>query len=141
MIYITVNKVISVSYTHLDVYKRQILRRNDKILICRRGPGGSCGYLWEFPGGKIEPGETGEDCAVRECREELGVEIQLQGLREETVYEYPDGLYGFVFYDGVIISGEPEKRVQMCIRDSLGTAHDKSSSKSTFFMGLLWNTS
>ena len=60
-------------------------------------------------GGKIEPGETGEDCAVRECREELGVEIQLQGLREETVYEYPDGLYGFAFYDGVIISGEPEK--------------------------------
>lgn len=86
-----------------------ILRRNDKILICRRGPGGSCGYLWEFPGGKIEPGETGEDCAVRECREELGVEIQLQGLREETAYEYPDGLYGFAFYDGVIISGEPEK--------------------------------
>ena len=41
---------------------------------------------------------------------ELGVEIQLQGLREETVYEYPDGLYGFVFYDGVIISGEPEKK-------------------------------
>ena len=32
-----------------------ILRRNDKILICRRGSGGSCGYLWEFPGGKIEP--------------------------------------------------------------------------------------
>ncbi|MFQ7063621.1 MAG: NUDIX domain-containing protein, partial [[Clostridium] leptum] len=61
-------------------------------------------------------GETGEDCAVRECREELGVEIQLQGLREETVYEYPDGLYGFVFYDGVIISGEPEKRVHLEIR-------------------------
>ena len=47
---------------------------------------------------------------------ELGVEIQLQGLREETVYEYPDGLYGFVFYDGVIISGEPEKRVHLEIR-------------------------
>ena len=93
-----------------------ILRRNDKILICRRGPGGSCGYLWEFPGGKIEPGETGEDCAVRECREELGVEIQLQGLREETVYEYPDGPYGFAFYDGVIISGEPEKKVHLEIR-------------------------
>ena len=56
------------------------------------------------------------DCAVRECREELGVEIQLQGLREETVYEYPDGLYGFAFYDGVIISGEPEKRVHLEIR-------------------------
>ena len=36
--------------------------------------------------------------------------------REETVYEYPDGLYGFVFYDGVIISGEPEKRVHLEIR-------------------------
>lgn len=93
-----------------------ILRRNDKILICRRGSGGSCGYLWEFPGGKIEPGETGEDCAVRECREELGVEIQLQGLREETAYEYPDGPYGFAFYDGVIISGEPEKKVHLEIR-------------------------
>ena len=56
------------------------------------------------------------DCAVRECREELGVEIQLQGLREETAYEYPDGPYGFAFYDGVIISGEPEKKVHLEIR-------------------------
>lgn len=54
-----------------------ILRRDEKVLICRRGPGGSCGNLWEFPGGKVEPGESPADCARRECREELGVEVEL----------------------------------------------------------------
>ena len=77
-----------------------ILRRNDKILICRRGSGGSCGYLWEFPGGKIEPGETGEDCAVRECREELGVEIQLQGLRRRLRMNIPTGRTALRFTTG-----------------------------------------
>ncbi len=36
-----------------------ILRRDEKVLICRRGPGGSCGNLWEFPGGKWSPGKPG----------------------------------------------------------------------------------
>lgn len=93
-----------------------VLRRKNNILICRRGPGGSCAYLWEFPGGKIEPGETGEECAIRECREELGVEIQIQGLEEEMVYQYPDGPYSFAFYNGSIVKGEPEKRVHLEIR-------------------------
>ena len=43
-----------------------------EILICQRGAGGSCAFLWEFPGGKQEAGETAADCLVRECREELG---------------------------------------------------------------------
>ncbi len=47
----------------------------DKILIARRNPGGPHGGLWEFPGGKLERGETPEDCLKREIREELGVEI------------------------------------------------------------------
>lgn len=93
-----------------------ILKRKGRILICRRGPGGNCAGLWEFPGGKIEPGETGEDCAIRECKEELEVEIRLLGLREELVYEYPDGAYGFLFYDGTIARGEPVKRVHQEIR-------------------------
>ena len=93
-----------------------ILRKEGRILICQRGPGGNCAYLWEFPGGKIELGETGEDCVVRECWEELGVEIRLQGLREKTVYEYPDGLYSFWFYEGAIVRGEPEKKVHLEIR-------------------------
>ena len=49
----------------------------DKILICRRGAGGNCAYLWEFPGGKREAGESLAACAVRECREELNIEVEL----------------------------------------------------------------
>ena len=105
-----------------DTMKRiaaAVLRKDGRILICRRGPGGNCGGLWEFPGGKIEPGETGEDCAARECREELGATVRLHGLREELCYDYPDGRYCFLFYDGVIAKGEPEKRVHQEIRWAL----------------------
>ena len=66
-----------------------ILRRNDKILICRRGPGGSCGYLWEFPGGKMEPGETPEECIVREIKEELNVDIVPEALLTTVECDYP----------------------------------------------------
>lgn len=47
------------------------------ILIDRRRPEGLLGGLWEFPGGKIEPGETVEECIKREIQEELGIEIQV----------------------------------------------------------------
>ena len=57
-----------------------IIRNADgRILICRRGQGGSCAFLWEFPGGKQEQGENMEECLVRECREELGIEIAVRG--------------------------------------------------------------
>jgi 8-oxo-dGTP diphosphatase len=48
-----------------------------QILIDRRLPGGAMGGLWEFPGGKIEPGETVEECIKREIKEELGIEIKV----------------------------------------------------------------
>ena len=52
---------------------------NDKeeILIDRRRSGGIMGGLWEFPGGKVEPSETVEDCIKREIYEELGIEIEV----------------------------------------------------------------
>ena len=45
-----------------------VIRQNGKVLICQRPANKNCGLLWEFPGGKIESGETGEDCIVRECQ-------------------------------------------------------------------------
>lgn len=48
---------------------------DDRVLACRRAPGRSAAGRWEFPGGKIEPGETAEDALVREIREELGVDL------------------------------------------------------------------
>lgn len=87
--------------------------RNERgqLLICKRGPGGSCAHLWEFPGGKLEPGETLEQCLVRECREELGVGIRVLNLYSKTVHEYPERITTLYFYNAEIIDGTPERRV------------------------------
>ena len=50
-----------------------VVWRGDRLLLTRRPPGGRFGLLWEFPGGKLEPGETPEQALARELREELGV--------------------------------------------------------------------
>ncbi len=88
-----------------------IFRRNGRIFLCRRGEGGSCAFLWEFPGGKLEKGETPEDCLIRECREELKVGIEIDGLYDRFDYDYPDKSIRFYFYDARIVSGEPELSV------------------------------
>lgn len=88
-----------------------ILRRNGKILICQRKEGGNCSFLWEFPGGKREAGETMEQCVVRECREELGVTIKVQGLFAGESYTYGTEPFAFRFYRAEILDGEPECRV------------------------------
>lgn len=75
-----------------------IIQKEGKILICRRGEGGSCAYLWEFPGGKRETGETLEACAIRECREELDLEIRITGRVGEAVHKYPDREVSLTFF-------------------------------------------
>lgn len=82
-----------------------------EILICQRGAGGSCAFLWEFPGGKQEADETAAECLVRECREELGVEIEIVALLEKSSYEYPDNKIAFTFFEAKINSGVPCKSV------------------------------
>lgn len=89
-----------------------ILRDDDgNILICRRGAGGSCAYLWEFPGGKLEAGESPQHCTIRECREELDVEIQLERLFAEKDYQYPDKAIHFYFFLGKIVRGTVQRLV------------------------------
>ncbi len=83
-----------------------IIRKDDKILICRRGEGGSCAFLWEFPGGKSEPGETPEQCLVRECREELDIGINTFGIFAETAFKYPEREIHFTFLNAKIVSGD-----------------------------------
>ncbi|MBE6905983.1 MAG: 8-oxo-dGTP diphosphatase MutT [Ruminococcaceae bacterium] len=87
-----------------------------EILICQRGAGGSCAYLWEFPGGKLEPGETLEQCAVRECREELNVDIAVKGVLSESVYEYPERKIQFTFFSSEIKQGNPLLKVHSAIK-------------------------
>ena len=54
-----------------------VIRRGDKMLICRRPQGKNLAGYWEFPGGKIEGGEDGSSALVRECREELGITVSV----------------------------------------------------------------
>lgn len=93
-----------------------ILRRGGKILICRRAEGGSCPLLWEFPGGKQEPGETPEQCVIRECREELGVEIAPRGVFREFSYRYPEREIAFTFFTAEIARGEIRRIVHKELR-------------------------
>lgn len=66
-----------------------ILWQNGRILLAQRPENDRMAGLWEFPGGKIEAGETPEDCLKRELLEELGIETQIGSLFMETGYQYP----------------------------------------------------
>lgn len=64
--------------------------RDSKLLITQRRPEDHLGGLWEFPGGKREPGESFEACLHRELLEELGIEVEVGAVLEEISHDYPD---------------------------------------------------
>jgi 8-oxo-dGTP diphosphatase len=86
-----------------------LLVRKDAVLVQQREPGGPRGLLWEFPGGKVEPGETDADALVRECREELAIEIEVGPVFAETRHAYPDLEVTLVLHECRLISGDPKK--------------------------------
>ena len=80
-----------------------VLRRGDEYLICRRTNG-----LWEFPGGKIESGETPEQCLIRECMEELSILIRVGELLERVETVNDDGRrLEIQFYEAELLQGQP----------------------------------
>lgn len=83
-----------------------IIVKDSRILICQRAKESKCPFLWEFPGGKLEKNETMEECVVRECLEELGININVEGLYDKTVYKYHDREIAITFYKAGIIDGE-----------------------------------
>lgn len=83
-----------------------IIHNDGKLLICQRPRGKRCEMLWEFPGGKVENGETPEECLVRECREELGITIDPEKLIQEVKYDYPDVTVNIRFYMCKFVDGE-----------------------------------
>lgn len=68
-----------------------VIRQNGKILVCQRKKDGRYGLKWEFPGGKLEPGEDVEQCLRRELREELAIEIEAVDRIETLDAYYEDG--------------------------------------------------
>jgi len=77
-----------------------------KLLITQRRPDDHLGGFWEFPGGKVEPGETFEHCLVRELREELGIEVSLGPEIEEITHTYPEKTVRLRFFLCRLIMGE-----------------------------------
>jgi 8-oxo-dGTP diphosphatase len=79
--------------------------RGDEILLTQRPPGGALGLMWEFPGGKIEPGETAEQALVRELEEELGVRATPRRVLAHQRFAYDHGLdVELVFVECVLAS-------------------------------------
>lgn len=79
-----------------------------KLLITQRHAKAHLGGLWEFPGGKREPGETYEECLAREIREELGVEIAVGKRFAEITHAYPEKSVHLRFYLAQLRAGEPQ---------------------------------
>ncbi len=85
-----------------------LLCRGDAVLVQQRRPGGPRGLLWEFPGGKVEQGETDAQALERECREELAVEIEVGPLAAQNLHRYPDLEVELVLYECRLRAGEPQ---------------------------------
>ena len=88
-----------------------IIKEDDKYLICQRGAEDECSLLWEFPGGKLEVGETLEECIIREIKEELELDIKLQGIFTTSIYHFAQKEIHFTVYDAVIVAGQMKLNV------------------------------
>ena len=94
-----------------------ILKKNGKILACQRKKGGRYELKWEFPGGKLEPGETVVDCLKRELHEELSLTISAIDRMEFQTADYDDGGRFEVAYCHVsAFQGDPKNNVFETIR-------------------------
>ena len=81
----------------------------DKFMICQRPAHKSRGLLWEFVGGKVEPGETKQQALIRECMEELSVTVSVGDVFTEVFHKYPDIEVHLTLFNAVISEGIPQK--------------------------------
>ena len=85
-----------------------LIWRGGRFMICRRPAHKARGGLWEFAGGKLEPGETGPQALVRECREELGVTVDVGEVFMALTHVYPDITVRLTLYNASIAEGAPQ---------------------------------
>ena len=86
-----------------------LIWEGDRFLIGQRPEHKARGLLWEFVGGKTEPGESKEQALIRECREELDVEIQVGDVFLEVTHEYTDLTVPLTLFHASIVRGIPQK--------------------------------
>ena len=81
-----------------------IIYKNNKFLIAQRNLNKSQGGLWEFPGGKVEKDESYERALIREIKEELNADIEVNEYIGESIYQYPEKDIKLIFYKAKLLS-------------------------------------
>ena len=82
---------------------------NNKLMICQRPANKAQPLLWEFVGGKVELGETKQEALMRECREELAIELDVGDEFMSVMHKYPDTNIHLTLFSATIKNGVPEK--------------------------------
>lgn len=85
-----------------------LIWNKNKFMICQRPANKARGLLWEFVGGKVEPGETKEQALIRECREELAITVAPADVFTEVVHKYPDLTVHLTLFNCTIAAGTPK---------------------------------
>ena len=85
-----------------------LIWQGGRFLACQRPAHKARGLLWEFVGGKVEPGETLEEALIRECREELDITVAPKDVFMEVIHEYPDLTVRLTLFNAVIAQGTPK---------------------------------
>ena len=86
-----------------------LIWEDNRFLACQRPAHKARGLLWEFVGGKVEPGETREQALIRECQEELAVTVAVQDVFMEVDHVYPDLTVHLTLFNASITEGIPQK--------------------------------
>ena len=86
-----------------------LIWENDKFMICQRPAHKARALLWEFVGGKVEPGETKEQALIRECQEELAITLSVGDVFMDVVHKYPDITVHLTLFNATISKGIPQK--------------------------------
>ena len=81
----------------------------DRFMICQRPAHKARALLWEFVGGKVEPGETKEQALIRECREELDVTVGVGSVFMDVIHEYPDITVHLTLFHASVRAGTPQR--------------------------------
>ena len=85
-----------------------LIWQGEKFMICQRPAQKARGLLWEFVGGKVEPGETKEQALIRECQEELAVTLSVGDIFMDVTHEYPDLTVHLTLFNAAIAEGKPQ---------------------------------
>ena len=85
-----------------------LIWEGERFLACQRPANKARALLWEFVGGKVEPGETPEEALIRECREELDITVAPKDVFLTVIHEYPDLTVRLTLFNAPIAEGTPQ---------------------------------